>query len=166
MCNLTTNITLDCRDSVGGIKELKLRKHPSTLDVVTTSANVVSTITTSGWYKYEFLPETANFTETETENAQNGTVFYDQVLNVMLSKLSTTKRNELRILAQSRLDVVVVDRNGVSWLLGWNNGMTKSGTAATGQAMGDMNGYTLVLTGKEEDPMLEVPSAIYVTLVN
>lgn len=166
MCNLTTNITLDCRDSVGGIKELKLRKHPSILDVVTTSANVVSTITTSGWYKYEFLPETANFTETETENAQNGTVFYDQVLNVMLSKLSTTKRNELRILAQSRLDVVVVDRNGVSWLLGWNNGMTKSGTAATGQAMGDMNGYTLVLTGKEEDPMLEVPSAIYVTLVN
>lgn len=166
MCNLTTNITLDCRDSVGGIKELKLRKHPSTLDVVTTSANVVSTITTSGWYKYEFLPETANFTETETENAQNGTVFYDQVLNVMLSKLSTTKRNELRILAQSRLDVVVVDRNGVSWLLGWNNGMTKSGTAATGQAMGDMNGYTLVLTGKEEDPMLEVPSAIYATLVN
>lgn len=166
MCNLTTNITLDCRDSVGGIKELKLRKHPSTLDVVTTSANVVSTITTSGWYKYEFLPETANFTETETENAQNGTVFYDQVLNVMLSKLSTTKRNELRILAQSRLDVVVVDRNGVSWLLGWNNGMTKSGTAATGQAMGDMNGYTLVLTGKEEDPMLEVPSSIYATLVN
>lgn len=166
MCNLTTNITLDCRDSVGGIKELKLRKHPSTLDVVTTSANVVSTITTSGWYKYEFLPETANFTETETENAQNGTVFYDQVLNVMLSKLSTTKRNELRILAQSRLDVVVVDRNGVSWLLGWNNGMTKSGTAATGQAMGDMNGYTLVLTGKEEEPMVEVPSGIYVTLVN
>ena len=166
MCNLTTNITLDCRDSVGGIKELKLRKHPSTLDVVTTSANVVSTITTSGWYKYEFLPETANFTETETENAQNGTVFYDQVLNVMLSKLSTTKRNELRILAQSRLDVVVVDRNGVSWLLGWNNGMTKSGTAATGQAMGDMNGYTLVLTGKEEDPMLEVTSSIYATLVN
>lgn len=166
MCNLTTNITLDCRDSVGGIKELKLRKHPSILDVVTTSANVVSTITTSGWYKYEFLPETANFTETETENAQNGTVFYDQVLNVMLSKLSTTKRNELRILAQSRLDVVVVDRNGVSWLLGWNNGMTKSGTAASGQAMGDMNGYTLVLTGKEEDPMLEVPSAIYATLAN
>ena len=166
MCNLTTNITIDCRNSVGGIKELKLRKHPSASDVVTTSANVVSSITTSGWYKYDFLPETASFTETETPNDQNGTVFYEQALNIMLSKLSTTKRNELRIFAQSRLDVVVVDRNGVNWLIGWNNGVTKSGTSATGQAMGDMNGYTLVFAGKEEAPMIEVPSAVYTTMVN
>jgi hypothetical protein len=164
MCNLTTGFTIDCRNSVGGIKELKLRKHPSTNDVVQTSANVVSALTTSGWYKYEFLPETASFTETETPNDVNGTTFYEQALNIMINKLSTTKRNELRILAQARLDVVIVDRNGVNWLLGSNNGMTKSGTAATGQGMGDMNGYTLVFAGKEERPMIEVPNGIYATL--
>jgi len=164
MCNLTTNITVDCRNSVGGIKELKLRKHPSTNDITLTSANVVSAIATSGWYKYEFRPETASFTETETENDVNGTVFYEQVLNVMLHKLNTTTRNELRILAQARLDVVVADRNGKYWLLGWNNGLTKSGTAVTGQAMGDMNGYTLVFTGKEELSMVEITSATYATL--
>jgi hypothetical protein len=165
MCNLTRNITIDCRDSVGGIKELKLRKHPSVNDIVLTSANVVSTVTTSGWFKYEFRPETAAFTETETENDVNGTVFYEQSLTLMIHKLTTTLRNEFRILAQSRLDVVVVDRNNKSWLLGWNNGLTKSGTAATGQAMGDMNGYTLTLLGKEESPMVEVLAATYNTLV-
>lgn len=164
MCNLTTNITIDCRDSVGGIKELKLRKHPTTADVTLTSANAVASVTTSGWYHYAFRPETANFLETENENDANGTVFYDQVVNMMIHKLSTSQRNEFRILAQSRLDVVVLDRNGKYWLLGWNNGVTKSGTAATGQAMGDMNGYTLVLTGKEELPMVEMSSVIYATL--
>lgn len=166
MCNLTRNITIDCRDSVGGIKELKLRKHPSTSDITLTSANVVSSIGTSGWFKYEFRPETASFTETETENDVNGTVFYEPNLSVMIHKLTTTLRNEFRILTQSRLDVVVLDRNGKYWLLGWNNGLTKSGSAATGQGMGDMNGYTLTLIGKEELPMVEVTSTTYNTLVS
>lgn len=166
MCNLTRNITIDCRDSVGGIKELKLRKHPSTNDITLTSANVVSAITTSGWFKYEFRPETASFNETETENDVNGTVFYEQNLSVMIHKLTTTLRNEFRILTQSRLDVVILDRNNKYWLLGWNNGLTKSGSAATGQGMGDMNGYTLTLIGKEELPMVEVTSTTYNTLVS
>ena len=164
MCNLTTNIAVDCRDSVGGVKELKIRKQPATQDATLTSANVVSAITTSGWYKYDFRPETCSFTETETENDVNGTVFYEPAVTVMLHKLDTTKRNELRVLAQARTQIALLDRNGKYWLIGRNNGLTKSGTAATGQAMGDMNGYTLNFAGKEEVPVVEITKAIYDTL--
>lgn len=166
MCNLTTNITLDCQDSVGGIKELKLRKLPTTNDITLTSANVVSAVTTSGWYSYAFNPETAAFTETETISDTNGSRFYDQSLTLMLHKLSTITRNELRILTTMRLQVVVVDRNGKSWVLGYNNGLVKSGTAQTGQAMGDMNGYNLTIAGKQELPMIEMTAATYATLTN
>lgn len=162
-CALTTGYTLDCRDGVGGIKEIKIGTFAN--HTTTATSGVVSALTTSGWYKYELRPETADFTETETENDVNGTVFYEPVLNLSIAKLSSTMRNELRLLAQNRLLAAVADRNGRYWLLGWCNGMTKSGTAVTGTAMGDMSGYTVVLTGKEELPMVEIPKQIYDTLV-
>lgn len=162
-CALTTGYTLDCRDSVGGIKEVKfgtLATH-----AVASASGAVTTLTTSGWFKYEMRPETADFTENETQNDANGTVFYEPTLNIVIHKLSTTMRNELRLLAQNRTMAAVADRNGKYWLLGWNNGLTKGGSAATGKAMGDMNGYTITLMGKEELPMLEIPANVYSTLV-
>lgn len=166
MCNLTRNIPLDCQDSVGGIKELKLRKLPTTSDVTLTSANVVSAITTSGWYKYEFNPETASFTENQTTSDTNGSVFYAQSVTLMLHKLSSALRNEIRLLAIMRVQIVIQDRNNRYWLIGLNNGLRSSGSAQTGQAMGDMNGYNLTFAGNQELSAVEVTSAIYATLVN
>lgn len=162
-CALTTGFALDCRDSVGGIKEIKLGTFGT--HAVTATTGTVATLTATGWYKYEVRPEVADFTETENENDVAGTVFYEQVVNLAISKLSTTARNELRLLTQNRLMIAVADQNGKYWLLGWNNGATKKGAAKTGKAMGDMNGYDIILTAKENSPMMEISSAIYATLV-
>lgn len=162
-CALTTGYTLDCRDGVGGIKEIKIGTFAT--HAVTSTTGTVSALTTSGWYKYDLPPETADFTETETENDANGTVFYEPALNFVIRKLSTTYRNELRLLTQNRLMVAYADRNNKYWLAGWCNGLTKSGTAVTGKAMGDMSGYNIALKGKEELPIIEISSAIYATLV-
>lgn len=162
-CALTQGYTLDCRDSVGGIKEIKIGTFGT--HAVTATTGSASTLTTSGWYKYELRPETGDFTEVENENDANGTVFYEPTVSIVASKMSATLRNEMRLLVQNRLMVAIADQNGKYWLTGWCNGLTKKGSAKTGKAMADMNGYEITLSGKENLPMLEISSAIYATLV-
>ncbi len=162
-CALTQGYTVDCRDSAGGIKEIKIGTFGT--HAVTATTGTASALTASGWYKYEMRPETGNFDEIENENDGNGTVFYEPAVNIVISKLSTSSRNELRLLAQNRLMVAVADQNGKFFLTGWCNGLTKKGSAKTGKAMGDMNGYEITLAGKENLPMLEISSVIYATLV-
>jgi hypothetical protein len=88
--------------------------------------------------------QTGSFEETINFNRDAGTIFYTQTVNVMLNKLSASKRLELQTVAQGRPMVFVNDSNDNWWAVGYEFGADLStGTAATGTALGDMNGYTL-----------------------
>lgn len=138
--------------------------------VAVTSGNVVSGITTSGstkFWKYDLTKQTSQFTETVTPSMENGTIFYQQDLQIVLNKMTAALRNELRLLGQNRLMAIVLDRNGVYWLLGSLNGLELSaGTAQTGTAFGDRNGYDITFTAMEEQPMREVQSSIIAALTH
>jgi hypothetical protein len=138
--------------------------------VAVTSGNVVSGITTTGstkFYKYELPKQTSQFTETVNPSTENGTIFYQQDLQVILNKMNANLRNELRLLGQNRLMAIVTDRNDTYWLLGSRNGLELSaGTSQTGTAMGDRNGYDVTFTALEEVPMLSVDSTIIAALTN
>ena len=169
-CALTQGYTLGCRDSVGGIKEVRFIEFANVTGVAVTSGNVVSGITTTGsskFWKYDLTKQTSQFTETINADQPNGTIHYQQDLQIVLNKMTAALRNELRLLGQNRLMAIVLDRNGVYWLLGSLNGLELSaGTAQTGTAFGDRNGYDITFTAMEEQPMREVQSSIIAALTN
>jgi hypothetical protein len=168
-CALTQGYTLDCKDSLGGIKAMWVINHAN-VTAVTEASGIVSTITKAAgkvFYKYELVKNTGSLTETITTSVENGTVFYAQELSIVLNKLQANTRNEILLLAQSTLMVVVQDANDKYWLLGRFTGLdVTGGTSATGTAQGDRNGYTLTFTGGEKQLAPEVNSGIIAGLTS
>jgi hypothetical protein len=168
-CALTQGYTLDCKDSLGGIKAVWLIAHAN-VSSVTEASGIVSAITKASgkvFYKYELVKNTGALTETITASVENGTVFYAQELSVVLNKLQANTRNEILLLAKNTLMAVVQDANDKYWLLGRYTGLdVTGGTAATGTAQGDRSGYTLTFTGGEKELAPEVSSSIIAGLVS
>jgi hypothetical protein len=76
--------------------------------------------------------------------------------------MEATKRNELLLMAQATSMVIVAkDGNGKYWSIGVEKGaFMVSGSATSGTAYGDRNGYEIVLGGLEPSPIFEVTSTI------
>ena len=159
MCEfITAGRALACKDSVGGIKAVIFVPNDSSNKIVAattdSSTGAIDSLSAdvAGAYKYE-LKGTSSLEETITASADNGTVFYEQALNLTLPKLSATDTKEIKLLAASRPQIVVQDYNNNYMVVGLENGADVSGgTIVTGTAMGDMSGYTLVFSGMETSP--------------
>jgi hypothetical protein len=149
-CELSTGFTLDCKDGIGGIKQIVLVDKTAVTSFTLDASEVVTLIlgpSAGDLYTYELPTQTGSFEETINFNRDNGTVFYTQTVNIMLQKLSSAKRLELQNVAQARVIVFVQDTNNNWWAVGYEYGADLStGTAATGTVLGDMNGYTLAFT--------------------
>jgi streptogramin lyase len=169
-CALTSGYALGCRNNVGGISEIRLASWNVTGSVNIGSDSVVSSISgyASGFYKYELPKGAGQFTETVNASTENGTVFFQQELTLIVNRLQNAVRNELKLVANAaRLLAIVTDRNGNYWLLGESNGITcTGGTAQSGTAMGDRGGYELTFTGMEAQPIRSVSSGIIAGLTS
>lgn len=167
-CALTQSLTLDCRDSIGGLKSVMFIESAN-VTAITAAAGIVTAITKASgkkFYKYDLAKETSQFTETFTSSVQNGTFFYAQELSIVLNKLQTNTRNEILLLAQNNLLAIAEDKNGSYWLLGRLNGLDVSGgTAESGTASGDRSGYTITLSGQEKELAISVQSSIIAALL-
>ena len=164
-CNITSGITLDCRDNQGGIEYIYIANGTGNATGLTATGGTVSFWpgTPAQWYKFETPKQSSSFTETITTSEENGTVFYDQQVSVIFTKMEREKRNQIELLARNRkLAVVVKDANGTFWSVGLTRGAhLLSGTSLTGAAYGDRNGYELVFQGLEPDPSYVVaPTAV------
>jgi formyltetrahydrofolate synthetase len=166
-CALTQGFVLDCKESLGGVKSVRFVEFDN---ASMTYAAGVATITMDAGKKfwlYSQVRETSSLTETITANVQNGTIFYQQEVVVVLNKLAAATRNEILLLAKNRLLAIVEDMNGNYWLLGAKNGLDiTSGNSATGTASGDRNGYTLTFQAMEADPMWSVASGTIAAITN
>ena len=70
-----------------------------------------------------------------------------------MKKLTVDDHKELKLLSYGRPRVIVQDQNDNYFLAGFENGcQVTAGTIVTGQAMNDLSGYTLTLTGMEKKP--------------
>tara|TARA_B100000900_G_scaffold350883_1_gene317658 strand:+ start:13620 stop:14198 length:579 start_codon:yes stop_codon:yes gene_type:complete len=155
-CTLTLGRKEPCKDVVGGIKNVYFVDFGG-LGTVTQTADEITNMTGDGSnnltaFKYE-LKGANSFEQTVTASRENGTVFYEQTLNINLKKLSKEDNQELKILAYGRPHVAVEDYNGNVFMMGLEHGADVSGgTITTGAAMGDLSGYTLTLTAQEREP--------------
>lgn len=166
-CALTSGYTLDCRDSVGGVKSIYFIEIDN-VSGFTSASGTISAIAKANngrFYKYNLVKATAEAKEDFQDNVENGTNYVNQTISLVLNKMQAATRNEIALLAQNRLIAVVEDRNGKYWCYGKENGLDRTGgSATTGKAMGDRNGYELTFTGMEGTPAMEVSSGIIAAL--
>lgn len=160
-CYISSGVDLGCSDGIGGIKSIwVLGASGSTVPSVsavsiTGTTGPITGITGQGvWYNFELKRNTSSLSQNTTKNFENGTIFWEQVLTAILFKYDQDKRNQLLVLGQNdNIKIVAVDQNDVAYYLGQVNGMYLSGgSAATGTAFGDRNGFELIFTGQEADP--------------
>ena len=169
-CALTSSLALNCRDSVGGLKEIKIKVHPGLADIardytVTSGVTTIAAAGLTGWYLWGLEKETCNFEEDVTTNVQNGTTFYQQVLNVVFNKFSTKNRNEIAIYAQTPVLLALRDMNDNYWLIGQDYGADlTAGKHSSGTTRGDRSGSALTFTAKESQSILNISAATYNTL--
>jgi hypothetical protein len=160
-CYISSGVDLGCSDGIGGIKSIWVLgasggTAPSVSAVsITGSTGPITGITGAGvWYNFELKRNTSSLSQNTTKNFENGTIFWEQVLTAVLFKYDQDKRNQLLVLGQNdKIQIVAVDQNDVQYYLGQVNGMYLSGgSAATGTAFGDRNGFELIFTGQEAAP--------------
>jgi hypothetical protein len=160
-CYISSGVDLGCSDGIGGIKSIWVLGAsggtvPSVSAVaITGTTGPITGITGTGvWYNFELKRNTSSLSQNTTKNFENGTIFWEQVLTAILFKYDQDKRNQLLVLGQNdKIQIVAVDQNDVAYYLGQVNGLYLSGgSAATGTAFGDRNGFELIFTGQEADP--------------
>ena len=113
-------------------------------------------------YGFELKRNTSSLAQNVQKSFENGTIFFEQVLTAILFKYDQEKRNQLKILSQNdQIQIIAIDQNDVQYLLGQVNGLYLSGgSAATGTAFGDRNGYELIFTGQEQEPARVIDGAL------
>ena len=154
-CDISLGRIEPCKTSNGGLKSVYFVNWADATGYTydATDTDVIDAVAgTPTAYKYD-LKGNSSFEQTITSSRENGTTFFEQTLNLTLKKLSIVDHKQIKLLAYGRPQVIVEDNNGNLFYAGLRHGMEVSGgTIVTGAAMGDLSGYTLVLTGQEPVP--------------
>ena len=167
-CYTTANICKGCRDAVGGIKQVYIVAGCVTGVTENGDQEILTVGAVSGTvYTYQVEKNTSNFVENIQASLENGTVVYNQQVNLVFLKLQQSTRNQIKLLAQNTNMKVFVETNeGSIFYLGEDFGMAlSSGTAESGTAFADRNGYTLLLEGFEKEPAKKLAGSLSSTLV-
>jgi len=157
-CILDNGISLGCKDSLGGIKEAYIATFNGNEVYTIDTDDVITDITgTEDFFTFEQRNEQGEFTQTGNHSVENGSNFWEQVVNLIFTKNDAEKRNILKVLAQAPLLVIVKDQNNTYWVVGETNAADLTASSASvGKAYGDLNGTTISITGKEPYPAREI----------
>jgi len=173
-CTLSTGRNLSCNDTVGGIKSVFFCEY-GTMGTLTVTAGEVTTIGgTPDFYEFKVRGGVSSLEQTITGSRENGTVFYEQVLNLTLQKLDLATQEEIVKIAKARPHVVVQTHNKVGdttenvyLMVGAVHGAdVTGGTIVTGATMGDLTGFTLTLSAQESIPAYFVDGTEFETYIN
>lgn len=160
---------LACKNSLGGIKRIYATQWDPdnwNWDAVgdgsgSTTAGVVdgvtlttgSTLTEVDFYTYDMTKASGSFNQTLTSDLTAGTIFFDQVCSVTFNLITPSDYVEITNLVKGRVALIVQDKNDNWFVMGYKNGVECSGgTAQTGQAPGDQNGFTVEFSAQETTP--------------
>jgi hypothetical protein len=148
-CELTGGRLKPCKDAVGGIRKIHFVDFGQLGDVTVVDDEVTDMDGTFTYHSYDVKGNSSLETNIQT-SLENGTTFFEQVVNLTLHKLTKEDNKELKLMAFGRPHVFVETFDGKLLLVGREHGAeVTGGTAVTGTAMGDLQGYTLTLTANE-----------------
>ena len=162
-CAITGGMTLDCRDSIGGISTVYIVEKAN-VSSITASSGTITAISMAGsskFWTFNFQDETGTFTDEIMTSDANGTVFSEQNLTFPVFKMGAAKRNLIKLLAQNKMCIMVTDNNGTTFLMGETIGATLQSTKGeSGKTRADMNGYNMVFKAREPYQCQVVTSGI------
>ena len=166
--NLTKGRGLDCNRVSGGVKYIYFSVYDeiasyaydavdkSSIDTIDFGGNTI--------YRYTVPRGSTTIQDAITGNTDAGTIFYTPTVNMVLNRLTHQDKQEIKLLGQTQVRIFaqlnsqLANGHDVIVALGMSNGMSlNAGTADSGAAFGDRNGYTLTFDGLEAEPfaMLE-----------
>ena len=161
-CNQAiSGLVQDCATSKGGVAEVYLANYDDVSAITVTDGQVTGITMATGkkFKRYYFRPGTSSMTSTLNLDVAAGVNFVQTLLNMLFSRMETTKRIEMSALAVNDLRGIVKDSNGVYWLLGEEEPMiANAGGGQTGTAKTDANRYSITL----EDNNTSFPKEILV----
>jgi len=167
-CILSSDFTLPCRRNKGGVQKVYITElaNTATLTVVSGAVTVFTLSTGKEFFEYNLGMGGSNATATVGGDRAVQSRFYTHSVNIQLPQQSTALRNELLVLGQVTVQIIVLDENGKYFLYGGYRGLEISeGTAQTGTASADLNGYNITFAGDELDLPIEVPSGLIAALI-
>lgn len=163
-CLLTQGFTIDCRNDGAGIDSIFVIEWNSSDTFTSASGEITAaTLATSrAFFKYELVEQTGSLEIVGTVDNGNGTVMHESDLTIKLNGYSTAKRNEMKLLAKTRLRIIVKDTEGNYILLGKNKGVNVVNYKhAFGTAFSDHKGQEIVFKHLEnDDPFLLQASVV------
>ena len=167
-CEMTSGYNdRTCTNGKGGIKSVLL--FP--LGNIATSnitLNEVTTLTVTGeTFLYKLKSNLSSYTAPIKVNKDNGTLFYEQSLSMILASDSKELRSEIHLLAQNEVCCLVENADGTIVALGFGEGLqiADANEYTSGVVKGDRKGHVLVLNGMENDEVPDVAPGVYATLL-
>jgi hypothetical protein len=163
-CDITAGRVEACKSNVGGLRNMYIGNFSATMyDALTIVTDEITALATPvDVFKFELRGDNNTFEESNENSRDNGTSFWTQTASIAIKKQDKLTQGQLKLLSYGRPHVILEDYNGNFRLLGAQNGCEVSVSTATGGAMGDMNGYTLAIEGKELSMAYFVDPAIVV----
>jgi hypothetical protein len=165
-CLMTTGRKLACKDAVGGIAKIFFADYGTLGTATVGSTGFVTAFTGTSYTLYQYDVKSASGLEQKiNSDDNNGTTFFDQTLTCVLTKLDPLTQVELAKVIASRPHVFIQDNNGNYLAVGMTRGTNTTGSIATGVGLGDLNGYTLTITGQEPLMAQFVTSSLVTTKI-
>ena len=162
-CAITAGYTISCRESVGGIDAVYIAEFGN-VTPIDSSGTITGITKATGkkFYKFEVPTKSnANAASNPVGSIENGTLFFEQSVELPINKRDATTRNIVTTLAKNKVTVVTLDKDGTYRMYGKAQGLyLASSTGQTGAAAGDANGYMLKFEGQEMEDFFVVSSAV------
>lgn len=158
-----------CTNGKGGIKSVLLFPVSAiTSDPIGLTNNQITVLAVSGeTYLYKLKSNLSSYTAPIKVNKDNGTLWYEQTLTMILSSDTKELRSEIHLLAQNEICALVEKADGTIVALGLEEGLqvNDGGDYSSGTVKSDRNGHTIVLFGMENNEVPDVNAGVYATLL-
>jgi len=169
-CLLERGFLLECNEGVGGVKNIYIAnweyfQSGVTIDGATGLIDGLPGAAGSvEVFQYQPNRNTGAVTVVPTANLENGTLYYEQTVELTLGKLSNVKKKELENMSKAKLIVFVQLYDDQIVCAGRTDGaFLTAGSYQSGKAKGDLNGYQITLNAQEPgqpdflEPFTSVP---------
>lgn len=162
-CSISQNLLRTCQFAFGGLQKVYLANKSDVITVGHNTTGLITGITMasgSTFYKYEFEPENASF----TEEFQGGNISKSFIQTVSLTLAGQTQATVLQLesLALANVVAIVQTQDGKYWLAG-EKGRGLSATSVnlnTGAADADNYINEIVLAGGNSGKAYEVSASV------
>lgn len=156
-----------CTNGKGGIKSVILFPLGNMTASTLTSNEVTAMIVSGEVFRYKLKSNLSSYTAPIQVNKENGTLWYNQALSMILASDSKELRSEIHLLAQNEVVCLVEKANGTYVALGYGEGLqVNDGSEYTsGVVKSDRLGHVISLAGMENEPVPDVQASVITSLL-